>query len=985
MKSLIVVITLLVLAVPSPSPEAARWWSHVEFLASDALEGRDTGSPGFEKAAEYVEAQFKGIGLRPGGVNGYRQPVRLESRTLVPEETTLTLRRDGTDTPLAAREDATLSARGELDGTVEAALVFVGYGLAVPEAKWDDFAGLDLHGKIAVYANVAPPAEMSDNVKSHVTSSGERWAVLRRAGAIGIATLPTTRPGAAGAGAAGGNPTGGSPATNPAGGNPAPAAGNAGRGGAGGFTPPPTIVLADRDLQDQAGQAVSLTLTRSGAAKVLAGSGHTLEEIDQLIAAKKPLPRFALPGTLRVHAAVKRTPVDSENVIGIYEGSDPRLKSEYVVMSAHLDHVGVGRAVNGDSIYNGAMDDASGVASVIEIARQLQQSGAKPKRSIVFMAQTAEEKGELGSKYFAAHPTVPFEQIVADINLDMFLPLYPLKVIEVQGLAESTLGDTVRAAAKDEGVDVQTDREPEQNRFIRSDQYSFIKRGIPSLAFKFGYEFGSKEEQIRRAWVRDVYHKPNDDLSQPVDTEAAVTFDRVITGLLQRVSDDPARPHWNDASFFKRFATTTAPPARAPIQQQLAFAPYHANGIYDVGETVGWTVTPGVTAPAYAFKWTIRRNNAVVLKEGALDLSTGKDTIEIAADQPGMIYVAVQAVAELTPSAGTSSTTEAPHFTGGNAGRDTGFYAVGAAVAPSRLELSTPRPEDFDSFWDGKLAAQAKIAVNPVLTPVHTDVPGVEMSMFQLDALGSKAHGYVARPAGDGRFPAVIQLQYAGVYALNAAAVARRASEGWLIIDVDSHDKLPSDPSGDVPRAYQAIGNTDRETSYFLNMYLRDSRVLDYLLTRADWDGRTIVLMGGSMGGQQSLALAGLRPEKITAALVCVPAGADSNADLHGRKAGYPNWPSDNPDVMKTARYFDTVNFASRIKAPVMTGFGFIDTISPPAGVWTMLNQIHSAVEALPMIDSEHDNLTPDKGRACPARQKEILDAVVHGGTFTSR
>ena len=168
-------------------------------------------------------------------------------------------------------------------------------------------------------------------------------------------------------------------------------------------------------------------------------------------------------------------------------------------------------------------------------------------------------------------------------------------------------------------------------------------------------------------------------------------------------------------------------------------------------------------------------------------------------------------------------------------------------------------------------------------------------------------------------------------------------------------------------------------------MYLRDSRVLDYLLTRSDWDGKTIVLMGGSMGGQQSLALAGLRPEKISAVLVCVPAGADSNGDLHGRKAGYPNWPSDNPDVMKTALYFDTVNFASRIKAPVMAGMGFIDTISPPAGIWTMLNQIPGPVEALPMIESEHDNLTPDKVRACPARTTDILDLMVHGGQFTPK
>jgi len=433
----------------------------------------------------------------------------------------------------------------------------------------------------------------------------------------------------------------------------------------------------------------------------------------------------------------------------------------------------------------------------------------------------------------------------------------------------------------------------------------------------------------------------------------------------------------------------------APIEQQLTFVPYHAGGIYDLGETVGWTVTPGPVAPKYSYKWTIRRNNAVVLKEGKLDLASGSDKIEITGDQPEMIYVAVEPYAKLAtdeaaaavpadpPAAAPGAGRGGPSaYAGGNTGRNNGLYAVGAAVAPQKLELSTPRPADFDAFWDGKLAAQAKVPIEAELTRVETDVPGVELNLFVMDALGSKAHGYVAKPAREGKFPALIQLQYAGVYALNARGAALRAAEGWLFLNVDSHDKLPSDPSGNIPRAYQAVGNTDREKSYFLNMYLRDSRVLDYLLTRPDWDGKTIVLTGGSMGGQQSLSLGGLRPEKITAILVCVPAGADANGDLHGRKAGYPNWPSENPDVMKTALYFDTVNFASRIKAPVMAGMGFIDTISPPAGVWTALNQIASPKEPLPMIESEHDNLTPQKGRACPARTKELLDILVKGGEF---
>jgi cephalosporin-C deacetylase len=471
------------------------------------------------------------------------------------------------------------------------------------------------------------------------------------------------------------------------------------------------------------------------------------------------------------------------------------------------------------------------------------------------------------------------------------------------------------------------------------------------------------------------------------------------------------------------FVCSLAIAQRAPIPQQLTFTPYHANGIYKIGETVGWTVTPGPDAPTYAYKWTIRRNNAVVLGEGKLDLSSGKDKIEIVGGQPEMIYVAIEPYAALAvaPSVSSDSGTsvgqsgsalptqnhpapdaastaaaqsgstaanpgrslQPPQWIGGNTGRNNGLYAVGAAVAPTKIPLSTPRPADFDAFWDGKLALQAKVPVDAVLTPVTSDVPGVEMSIFALDALGSKAHGYIARPVAEGKYPALIMLQYAGVYALNAHADAEHAAEGWLVLNVDSHDKLPSDPSGGIPTNYNAVGNTDREKSYFLDMYLRDSRVLDYLATRPEWDGKTVVLTGGSMGGQQSIVLAGLRPDKVTDVLVCVPAGADTNGDLHGRKAGYPYWPSDNQDAMNAALYFDTVNFASRIKAPVMAGFGFIDTVSPPAGVWTMLNQIPGPKEPVPVIDSEHDNFTYMKMEPCHARTKDILDLLVKGGVYT--
>jgi hypothetical protein len=511
--------------------EGKLWWAHIQFLADDSLAGRDTASEGFHKAVEYVSSAFERDGLKPAGTSGYLQPVKFETRKLG-AGTSLGLVRDGKEEPLAIGRDANLNLRGEPAPKLDAPMIFVGYGMAIPEAHYDDTAGVNLRGKIAVYVSPQAPVEAPPNVKSHYSSAGERWKALRKAGAVGIATITIPRGDEAAGRGRGGR--GGQNASEPA-------------------APARQFVLLDRNLREGAGQKIAITITRAGAPKFFASSGHTFPEIEALARDNKPLPHFALGVSLRSKLVVEREPAEAPNVAGILPGSDPALKDEYVIMSAHLDHVGIGRPVNGDSIYNGAMDDASGIASILEIARLMKESGAHPKRSIVFLAVTAEEKGELGSRYFATHPTVPFRRIVADINLDMFLPLYPLKVIEVQGLAESTLGDQVRAAAADLGVGVQTDREPDQNRFIRSDQYSFIRRGIPSLAFKFGYEFGSPEEKTRKDWVRDRYHKPSDDLQQPVDQEAAAKFDRVIMGLLERVADDPARPQWKADSFFKRF------------------------------------------------------------------------------------------------------------------------------------------------------------------------------------------------------------------------------------------------------------------------------------------------------------------------------------------------------------------------------------------------------------------------------------------------
>jgi cephalosporin-C deacetylase-like acetyl esterase len=218
-----------------------------------------------------------------------------------------------------------------------------------------------------------------------------------------------------------------------------------------------------------------------------------------------------------------------------------------------------------------------------------------------------------------------------------------------------------------------------------------------------------------------------------------------------------------------------------------------------------------------------------------------------------------------------------------------------------------------------------------VLAPIETNVAGVDTYTVKVASLDSSHAGLSGPAVPRGKFPALVVYQYAGVYALNTKTSTDRAAEGWLTLNVDSHDMPPNEAVG-VDRNYRSIGAASRETSYFLNMYLRDARAIDFIRSRPDWDGKTIVVMGTSMGGQQSLVTAALRPDAVTAVIVNEPSGADSNGDLHGRRAGYPNWVSTDPDVMRTALYFDTVNFAPRIKAPSLVALGFIDTIAPPVG-----------------------------------------------------
>ncbi|PWU06139.1 MAG: peptidase M28 [Terriglobia bacterium] len=505
------------------APDGKRWWSYIEALANDQMQGRDTGSESYRKAAQYVAAQFERDGLAAAGVQGYFQPVKFDARKIVEAESSLELIRNGKPEVLKFGDDAFINIRVDPADSVEAPLVFAGYGLTVPEAKYDDLAGLDLKGKIIVTLGGSPNS-IPGPLRAHYQTNAERRPFLERAGVAGTVTIQ----------------------------NPHTADVPWGRTALSRFQE--SMTPAEQQFQDTRNLKISITVNPDRADKWLAGSGHTFAELLALADKGQPLPRFPLTATLRAKAKAVRRQVESPNVIAAFPGSDPNLKNEYVVLSAHLDHVGVGEPINGDRIYNGAMDDASGVATLLDIAQTLRDSQIKTRRSLLFVVVCGEEKGLQGSRFFAAHPTVERSRMVADINTDMFLPLYPFHLATVHGLNESTLGDTVREVAKPLGVEIQDDPAPQRNVFIRSDQYNFIRAGIPALKIDSGFKKGSREEAIEKAWLTERYHAPSDDLNQPVDLQAAAEYNRLILALARAVADNPARPQWKSDSFFRRFA-----------------------------------------------------------------------------------------------------------------------------------------------------------------------------------------------------------------------------------------------------------------------------------------------------------------------------------------------------------------------------------------------------------------------------------------------
>ena len=506
-------------------PEAIR--ADMRFLSDDALEGRGTGSRGYDIAAKFMASQFESLGLQPAGDNGsYFQSVPL--RSAKPDETksTLVLSRSGKGETLTFRKDYISRGNPVLPETsVEAPVVFVGNGVTASEQNYDDYQGIDAKGKIVAFMFGAPNFESS--LKAHYSSDEVKAHNAAAHGAVGVIILDD----------------------------------------------PvlerlysfkeqvrdlsfPELRWLDKQQQpndyfpELKGNAfLSLEATK----KFFEGSPHSAEEVFAAMKAGKPL-SFVMPITAKIRNVTGLQDVGSRNVVAKLEGGDPTLKNEYVVYSSHLDHLGVGEPVKGDSIYNGALDNASGSAILLEVARAFSGMKTRPGRSILFLSVTGEEAGLLGSDYFAHYPTVNKSSVVANVNMDEDLMLWPLRDIVAFGAEHSSLDAVVRKAAARMHLNESPDPNPEEVIFIRSDQYSFVKQGVPAIFPVPGFKSDDpkiKPTEIFKNWEQTRYHQPQDDMDQPgLDFDAAAKYARFVflCGLL--ITEDSQRPTWNKGDFF---------------------------------------------------------------------------------------------------------------------------------------------------------------------------------------------------------------------------------------------------------------------------------------------------------------------------------------------------------------------------------------------------------------------------------------------------
>jgi hypothetical protein len=471
-------------ALYATEPDAAtrRWWSHVVALSGDDLQGRDTGSEGYVRAARYVVTQFERAGLKPAGENGYYQSVPLHEVRLAPARSKAELVHQDAVTPLRWLHNLTIRMQEPMPQHIDAPLVFAGSS--------DIPANMVTRGNLLVVLNGHAPSPVPSD-------------------ALGVISIDDPRA----------------------------------------LEPPRwplqySVAMRLQETPAGAASALAFRFNPADAELLFRFSGHTYRELAALAERNEPLPWFELPQNFRADLTFTTADLKSDNILAVLPGADPVLSKEYLVVSAHLDGYGIGEPWGEDKIYNGAFDDAAYVAALIDLAQRLRESGVHLRRSLLFCVVTAEEKGLFGSRYFTEHPTIPKEQLIADINLDQLRPIFPLRILTTLALDQSTLGETVRSVAKTMDIRIQPDPEPQRNLLRRSDHWNFMQIGVPAVGFIFGYEKGSPDEAVYREWYARRYHSPLDDLNQPWLPAAAATFNDFFEKLVVTIAGAPSRPEW---------------------------------------------------------------------------------------------------------------------------------------------------------------------------------------------------------------------------------------------------------------------------------------------------------------------------------------------------------------------------------------------------------------------------------------------------------
>jgi hypothetical protein len=473
-------------------PETAAWWRTTGVLSADEMEGRDTGSAGYDRAAAYVAQRFAAAGLTPAGENSsFFQRLTFDEIEVVPEGTTISVTHaGGTARPLRFLHEVSVTPTWGLTERLDAPLVFRGY--CAPS----DMAGV--RGAIVVCFGARRAGQ---------TTGGERMRAATEAGAVAIVTVDDM-----------------------------------------GFTVEPprwplayarSVVLADSPRNRS---LPSLRLSAPAFVAMAEAAGQDGTAILASGARGEPMAAFDLDARLQARFVTRERRTTSDNVLAVLPGTDPALADQPVLLIAHLDGYGYGTPVDGDGLYNGALDDAAYVATLITLAERRQGRGHR--RPVVFAAVTGEEKGLHGSRWLATHPTPNAPMPVAVLNLDQLRPLYPLTILTTLALEDSTLGQTVRDIAGPMGIEVRPDLEPERGLLRRSDHWPFMERGVPALSFLFGFDPGTEAEGRYRDWYRRRYHAPQDDMSTPIDFQAQTDFHRFWFTLVERVADADAPPHW---------------------------------------------------------------------------------------------------------------------------------------------------------------------------------------------------------------------------------------------------------------------------------------------------------------------------------------------------------------------------------------------------------------------------------------------------------